>query len=97
VSAVSATAERGAKLLELGAAELVTSVEQAAGPFDTTSDTTYGADLATLIRLVAEGRLHPEIGSVRSWSQTAEVIADLRTRRIQGQRGPDGDVTRSCG
>lgn len=34
----------------------------------TASDTTYGSDLAALVRLVAGGRLHPEIGSVRHWS-----------------------------
>ncbi|MFF7338887.1 zinc-binding dehydrogenase [Streptomyces sp. NPDC008163] len=140
VTAVSATVERGAKLMELGACELVTSVEDAAGPYDvvlesvggtslptalaalapggllvwfgqasrepatlnffdffggpnqariqhfdyTTSDTTYGHDLAALVRLVAGGRLHPEIGSVRDWSRTADAIIDLRARRVRG-------------
>jgi NADPH:quinone reductase-like Zn-dependent oxidoreductase len=140
VTAVSATADRGAKLLELGACELVTSVEDAAGPYDvvlesvggtslpaalaalapggllvwfgqasrepvtlnffdffqgpnqariqhfdyTTSDTTYGHDLAALVRLVAGGRLHPEIGSIRDWSRTADAITDLRARRVRG-------------
>ena len=45
---------------------------------------TYGADLAVLVRLVAGGRLHPEIGRVADWSQTATVIDDLRERRIRG-------------
>ncbi|WP_392671537.1 zinc-binding dehydrogenase [Streptomyces sp. LN785] len=140
VTAVSATAERGAKLLDLGAAELVTSVADAAGPYDvvlesvggdslpaaltkltpggqlvwfgqasrepvtlnffdffkgpnqarithfdyTTSDATYGQDLAALVRLVASGRLHPEIGSIRDWARTADAIADLRGRRARG-------------
>lgn len=140
VTAVSATAERGAKLLELGAAELVTSVVDAAGPYDvvlesvggdslpaaltklapggqlvwfgqasrepvtlnffdffkgpnqarithfdyTTSDATYGQDLAALVRLVSSGRLHPEIGSIRDWARTADAIADLRGRRARG-------------
>ncbi|MFJ2773906.1 zinc-binding dehydrogenase [Streptomyces sp. NPDC087300] len=140
VTAVTATAERGAKLLELGAAELVTSVEDAAGPYDvvlesvggaslpaalaklspggllvwfgqasrepvtlnffdffkganqariahfdyTTSDAAYGQDLAALVRLVAGGRLHPEIGVIRGWARTADAIADLRGRRVRG-------------
>ncbi|MGK4580535.1 zinc-binding dehydrogenase [Kitasatospora sp. HPMI-4] len=140
VTAVSASRERGARLLELGAVEVLTSVERADGPFDlvlesvggpslraalakaapggllvwfgqaggvpvtldffeffrgpaqariahfdyTVSDREYGDDLAALVRLVAGGRLHPEIGSVRDWSRTADVIADLRGRRVRG-------------
>lgn len=45
----------------------------------------YGRDLATLVRLVAEGRLHPEIGRVADWSETAKVLVDLRERRIRGK------------
>ncbi|MEU7003636.1 hypothetical protein [Nonomuraea sp. NPDC046570] len=44
----------------------------------------YGPDLATLLRLVAGGRLHPEIGRNADWSETAEVLIDLRERRIRG-------------
>ncbi|MEY9877432.1 NADPH2:quinone reductase [Streptacidiphilus sp. MAP12-33] len=44
----------------------------------------YGADLATLVRLVAQGRLHPEVGVVRDWSETADVLTDLRERRVRG-------------
>ncbi|WP_433181334.1 zinc-binding dehydrogenase [Actinoallomurus sp. CA-150999] len=140
VTAVSATEERGARLLELGATDLLTSVNDAAGPYDvvlesvggdslpaalahlapgglliwfgqagrtpvtldffdffkgpaqgrirhfdyTVSDVTYGRDLAALVRLVAGGRLHPEIGTVLDWSRTADVITDLRARGIRG-------------
>ncbi|WP_406135256.1 zinc-binding dehydrogenase [Streptomyces sp. NBC_01089] len=140
VTAVSATADRGARLLELGAVELVTSVEEALGPFDvvlesvggaslpaalsqlapgallvwfgqagrtpvtldffdffkgplqariahfdyTSSDAPYSDDLATLVRLVSAGRLHPEIGTVRDWSRTGDVITELRERRVRG-------------
>ncbi|GAA2418996.1 zinc-binding dehydrogenase [Streptomyces mauvecolor] len=140
VTAVVATPERGARLVELGATELVTAVAEAEGPYDivlesvggdslpaalarlapggllvwfgqasrtpvtlnffdffkgpnqarlahfdyTSSDTSYASDLATLVRLVEAGRLHPEIGSVRDWSRTAEVIADLRARKVRG-------------
>jgi NADPH:quinone reductase len=45
----------------------------------------YGHDLATLVRLVDSGRLHPEIGRVADWSQTAEVLVNLRERRIRGK------------
>jgi NADPH:quinone reductase-like Zn-dependent oxidoreductase/ketosteroid isomerase-like protein len=41
-------------------------------------------DLATLVRLVASGRLHPELGRVEDWSRTDAVLDDLRERRIRG-------------
>ena len=44
----------------------------------------YGADLAILVRLVASGRLHPEIGRVTDWADTAGTLTDLRDRRIRG-------------
>jgi NADPH2:quinone reductase len=44
----------------------------------------YGADLAILVRLVAHGRLHPEIGRVADWADTARTLTDLRDRRIRG-------------
>ena len=50
----------------------------------TRSELSYGRDLATLVPLLADGRLHPEIDEVRDWSRTGEVIADLRGRRIRG-------------
>jgi NADPH:quinone reductase len=48
------------------------------------SDRTDGEDLATLVRLVATGRLHPEVGCVEPWTQTARVVDDLRERRVRG-------------
>jgi NADPH:quinone reductase-like Zn-dependent oxidoreductase len=45
---------------------------------------TDGADLHTLVRLVADGRLHPELGTVAPWQQTAAVVTELRARRIRG-------------
>ena len=139
VTAVSATAERGARLREFGAAT-VTHVCDAEGWFDVTMDSvggdsfaearrrtnpagtviwfgqaslepvtlnffewvdgTVGArielfhyeitdhtdseDLATLLRLVTEGRLHPEIGALLPWKDTALVIDDIRERRLRG-------------
>lgn len=41
-------------------------------------------DLASLVRLVADGHLHPEIGTTRPWTETAQTIDDLRTRRLRG-------------
>lgn len=49
-------------------------------------DSTYteAADLATLVRLVAAGRLHPEIGRVEDWSGTGDAIAALLNREVRG-------------
>jgi NADPH:quinone reductase len=41
-------------------------------------------DLATLVRLTATGRLHPEIGTMLSWEHTPEVIDAIRQRRLRG-------------
>lgn len=49
------------------------------------SDVSDGEDLATLVRLVGEGRLTPEIGRVASWADTAAALTDLRDRRIRGK------------
>jgi len=51
----------------------------------TDSDVADASDLATLVRLAANGRLHPEIGVVSPWQRTSETIADLRERRIRGK------------
>jgi NADPH2:quinone reductase len=139
VTAVTATAQRGARLRELGA-QTVTDVEDAEGWFDVAmesvggagfaaarrkvrpdgqvlwfgqaslepvtidffdwidgtvgapitpfdharSDLTDAEDLATLVRMVAAGQLHPAIGTVLPWEQTAQVIDDIRERRLRG-------------
>jgi NADPH:quinone reductase len=41
-------------------------------------------DLATLVRLAADGRLHPEIGALLPWDRTPEVIDAIRRRRLRG-------------
>jgi NADPH2:quinone reductase len=51
----------------------------------TDSDVSDAADLATLVRLTNADRLHPEIGSVSPWEETAARIADLRARRVLGK------------
>ncbi|MFI1172508.1 zinc-binding dehydrogenase [Streptomyces melanogenes] len=45
----------------------------------------YGSDLATLVRLVERGLLHPEIGRTADWTETAATLVDLRERRIRGK------------
>ncbi len=45
----------------------------------------YGSDLAALVRLVEQGRLHPEIGRTADWAHTADTLVDLRERRIRGK------------
>ncbi|WP_374228621.1 zinc-binding dehydrogenase [Streptomyces sp. ET3-23] len=140
ITAVSGSAERGSRLLELGASRVVHAVGDADGPFDVVlestggpnlpvalaqlaprgtlvwfgqasrepvtlnffdfftgpesatirhfhyadADVTYGEDLSTLVRLVAAGRLHPEVGVVADWTETAEVLDRLRGRGIRG-------------
>ena len=64
-------------------------------------------DLATLVRLVAGGRLHPEIGLQADWRETPDVLVALRERRVRGKpcsrspsavypRGPPRDSLRPC-
>lgn len=45
----------------------------------------YGPDLAALVGLVEGGRLHPEIGRISDWADTADTLVDLRERRIRGK------------
>ena len=45
---------------------------------------TEADDLATLVRLVASRRLHPELGLVQDWSRTAESINALVHRQVRG-------------
>ncbi len=139
VTAVSASPERAERLLALGAADVVQSLDDAIGPYDVAFESVGGSslpqalkllakggrliwfgqasrtpsqldffdffaqtgatirhfdhddstvpdsrDLATLVRLVASDRLHPEIGVVADWTQTASILEDLRERRIRG-------------
>jgi len=37
-----------------------------------------------LVELVANDRLHPEIGEIADWSETPRVLADLRDRKVRG-------------
>jgi NADPH2:quinone reductase len=42
------------------------------------------SDLDTLVRLVAAGRLHPEIGLLDDWDRAGEAIEELIARRVRG-------------
>jgi NADPH:quinone reductase-like Zn-dependent oxidoreductase len=48
------------------------------------SDVADCDDLAVLVGLVAGGRLHPEIGRVAGWADTAAVLDELERRQIRG-------------
>ncbi|MFL6110377.1 MAG: zinc-binding dehydrogenase [Catenulispora sp.] len=48
------------------------------------SETSDAEDLATLIALIHEGRLHPEIGTTADWADTASVLDDVYARRVRG-------------
>jgi NADPH:quinone reductase-like Zn-dependent oxidoreductase len=48
------------------------------------SDFADERDLATLVRLTATGRLHPEIGTLLPWQHTPGVIEAIRGRRLRG-------------
>lgn len=139
VTAVTSSPERGSRLLELGAVELVQAVADASGPFDVVMEavggdevmealravradglvlwfgqasgappvldffdwdvpfgvdlrrfgyqhgsTTDATDLATLVRVVASDRLHPEIGLVQDWGDTSAALESLLRREVRG-------------
>ncbi|HEX5610561.1 MAG TPA: zinc-binding dehydrogenase [Solirubrobacterales bacterium] len=48
------------------------------------SDVSDGEDLATLVRLLAADRLHPEIGLRAEWTETADAISALLARQVRG-------------
>jgi len=50
-----------------------------------TGEETFGGDLATLAGMVADGRLDPQIGVVRDWSETVEALDALRSRQSTGK------------
>jgi NADPH:quinone reductase-like Zn-dependent oxidoreductase len=50
-----------------------------------TGEETFGADLAALAGLVADGRLRVDRSATRDWGETREVLEDLRQRRVTGK------------
>jgi NADPH:quinone reductase len=51
----------------------------------TVPDETKGEDLGILARLVADGRLTPQIGWTGDWTRTADAFAALAKRECAGQ------------
>jgi NADPH:quinone reductase len=49
------------------------------------SEGEVGADLATLVRLVAEGRLGAEVGWRGPWEQVAAAAEAMLERRVNGK------------
>jgi hypothetical protein len=45
---------------------------------------TEAEDLATLVRLVATGRLHPVLGLVEDWTRTNDAIRARLARAVRG-------------
>ena len=50
-----------------------------------TGEQTFGADLALLASLVADGQLEPRVETAMDWDQTAAAVAALRERRATGK------------
>lgn len=48
------------------------------------SETSDAHDLAALVALVRDGRLHPEIGVATDWAETVSVLEDVYLRRVRG-------------
>jgi NADPH:quinone reductase-like Zn-dependent oxidoreductase len=139
VTVVTASEERGRRLMRLGASRWVADVARAGGRFDialdsvggrstavalskltdhgllvwfgqasrtaptldffdwtggtsatirkflyTDDDTPVSDDLATLVRLTARGRLHPEVGLRADWREAPSVIDALVGRAVRG-------------
>lgn len=139
VTVVTATEERGRRLMGLGASTWVPDVERVDGRFDVALDSVGGRstaialskltdhgllvwfgqasrtaptldffdwtggtsatirkflytddetpvvdDLATLVRLTATGRLHPEVGLLADWRDTPSVIDAIVGRTVRG-------------
>ena len=45
----------------------------------------YGKDLALLVSLIADGELHPQIGSEASWRELKRVMTALGERNVPGK------------
>jgi NADPH:quinone reductase-like Zn-dependent oxidoreductase len=71
---------------ELGLSDFAHAPEaKVVGHFFAVPEATRGEDLAVLANLVADGRVRPLLGDIRSWEHTPEVLAALRERRIRGK------------
>lgn len=53
--------------------------------YESGSPPTFGEDLQTLADLVADGRLHPQIGLEVPWSEANTTFEALANRRVNGK------------
>lgn len=53
--------------------------------YESGSPASKGVDLATLVSLVASGKLTPEIGLAESWHSLSRAITALRNRNVNGK------------
>jgi NADPH:quinone reductase-like Zn-dependent oxidoreductase len=81
VTAVAATAERGAGLSELGAEAVVYDVEEAVGPFDLILEAAGGRSLEAAIRLVAPG------GDIVVYGNSSNTPAQVSFGDFRGHAG----------
>ncbi|MGI8573766.1 MAG: zinc-binding dehydrogenase [Egibacteraceae bacterium] len=71
---------------ELGLPDFASApLSKVVGFFHAVPEDEKGADLATLVHLVAERRLTPRLGVVRDWAQTREVLSELANREVRGK------------
>ncbi|HEY7432777.1 MAG TPA: zinc-binding dehydrogenase [Streptosporangiaceae bacterium] len=50
-----------------------------------TGEETFGADLALLSGLIADGTLTPQVGTPRGWQETPAAVEALRARQVTGK------------
>jgi NADPH:quinone reductase-like Zn-dependent oxidoreductase len=55
------------------------------GLFHAYPESEKGADLATLVAFVSDGRMRPHLGIVRDWQELPEILAALAERRVRGK------------
>lgn len=53
--------------------------------FTSEAEDRFAPDLALLVALIADGSLKPQIGVERTWRDIAQVVEDLRERRVNGK------------
>jgi NADPH:quinone reductase-like Zn-dependent oxidoreductase len=81
VTAVAGSLERGAGLRELGAAEIITTIESATGPFDLILESVGGSSLAAALGLVARG------GTVVTFGNSSREETTVNIGAFYGKSG----------
>lgn len=96
VTAVTSSAERGARLLELGAADVVSDIASAAGDFDVVMESIGGEVLASALRRLRPGGLAIWFGQASEQPPTLDffdwsVPLDITIRRFGYQPSDRSD------